>query len=104
MNELKTPDSWDDDYRKLWYKLQDAQERLRLARKSKWISVKDRLPKEEHQKIDLLIAWFGEDYDLGTYRLDTNKWCFWSGAWKPFGNQKDVTHWAEINPPAPSDT
>jgi hypothetical protein len=59
----------------------------------RWIPVSERLP--EFRKQDELICW-GDDIALGAYY--EGRWCYWSGAWKPFGNQHP-THWMPLPEP-----
>ena len=57
-----------------------------------WISVKDRLPDCENQRV--LAVCIG-DYQIGNPRIDTDRYT--RGHWVRYGN--DVTHWMPIPQP-----
>ena len=60
-----------------------------------WVPVSERLPKFEKREIP--ISW-GDEIDLGAHYQ--GKWCFFSGAWKPYPNQ-NVTAWYDLPLPPP---
>ena len=58
----------------------------------KWISVKERLPDNENQRV--LAVCIG-DYPIGHPRIDTDRYT--RGHWVRYGN--DVTHWTPLPEP-----
>lgn len=58
----------------------------------KWISVKDRLPDNENQRV--LAVCIG-DYPIGHPKIDTDRYT--RGHWVRYGN--DVTHWMPLPQP-----